>query len=450
MSQGSITDMGESDEKIFGTHFRPFKTVPIEIKTIILLLACGRYFGNPRSFIENRLLFLLVCSEWANIIIGYGPFWTSYILRPAKSKSNTIRSLSRTNGHSLDLQVELRFEYLWKVPNVDQLSLSDVILLFSQYAPGCSRLRMFTDDPFTLKRTTSSINSVNLPDLDFLSLSCIYQGRPRIIRPVQQTYDNAFITSRRCPSIIRLSGIAITWSVHGYFENVTTLLIENLWEGISSTIQDLHSILHTTRNIVRLALSKIRCMGSASNLSSISLPFLKELYLNITSHRQTVHLVAGIIAPLLTSLQIGFSDNHDLDALRSCTGLFSTVKSLLIDEGINRYPWARIVSSIMPNLTCVDLAWSTTEFFRSMMTDYALVRNIWPKLKVLILTDAQYGDVIKFLNGRGPECEKLDELRIHYTSEDEMEDDEIELLQTRVVQLNIDVDYDLPWYYNIL
>ena len=99
--------------------------------------------------------------------------------------------------------------------------------------------------------------------------------------------------------------------------------------------------------------------------------------------------------------------------------------------------------------THIDLAWATSDLFRTMGRDAA---KLWPGLNVVSASDLRYKDVKEFLDARESNCKGLEELCIHFSeidSDDKMDLDEIDLLRQRVGKLALDPALEYPLLFSV-
>ncbi|KAJ7660708.1 hypothetical protein DFH06DRAFT_1129768 [Mycena polygramma] len=442
-----VLQMATSDHEI--PFAQSIRSLPAELLTYILVLACGQYFGRTRLFVHTRSEVSLVCRLWRDTIVGCGAFWSSYILRPGKIRKAARLWLSRTQKCTMELRVEYGFD-VYPMPashrRKRQLSVNEFLRIFVKIMPRVGRLRILAPSTGVLDALISAIRAIDLPHLTYLSF-CVQLPTSTPPSTASRPIDGAFVCAVRGPTVVRFCGAALSWKIPSYYANVTTLVLELLAEGVAPDVYSLHSVLQTARSLVRLSLDSVVLVGSIRGLETVVMPCLEEIHVGMAGNSQLADLLSIVRAPLLSALYIRLVLRWDLHLLQRWAGLLEPVSSLVIDQARGKGEWLDVVRPMLPNLVRLNLAWSGPRFFRAMLANHEVLQGLWPSLRFLIVADMDFVDLKEFLEIRGSVNASLEVIRVSYTVDQEfkMEEAEVAWLQSKAVTLELDAELDVPW-----
>ncbi|KAJ6510108.1 hypothetical protein C8R47DRAFT_1065320 [Mycena vitilis] len=348
-------------------------------------------------------------------------------------------------------QREKRREFWFQepVPAEDQLSIPQLVDIFSTYAPTARRLRIRSENVSTLTTLTAAINGVDLPNLHSVVLRSKQSWRfDTHTSPIHQPSPTAFINSVRGPSVVHFSGFSLAWSSPHYYSNVTTMVLEHLAAEVAPDIRTFHAAVRCMQRLARLSVNFMTFTGSVVDLPPITLHNLEFLHVGLAGSTHTANILSLMRAPELSTFHLGLYKRSDIDLLQCCAALLAPVESLTIDEGHGRVTWAEKLHGLMPNLKTLDLTWSSNLFFFAMLKDFTQFPGIWPHLKTFLIKEAYFEELERLVESRKGQCPVLNEIRVHYEDSpiEELTDTEMDWLEARVRILRIDVDIILPWY----
>ncbi|KAJ7664474.1 hypothetical protein DFH06DRAFT_1324024 [Mycena polygramma] len=337
---------------------------------------------------------------------------------------------------------------VWAIPNKDQLPFSELVSLVVSVAPVCALLRISAVDEDVMSIVTSATSSLDFPRLRHLSLVS-QPWNPRSnwsthLRPL----SHAFVSVTRGPSVLRLTGMSISWTHLTHYAHLTTFIFELLPADRAPNALELYRMLEAARGLRRMSLNGLEVGGRIEGLSHILLPCLEELHLVLRGQLGLIDVVSWIRAPRLRAFHIGLDGRTDLQSIVCLGPLLAPVTSLLVDEGRGRGSWVRTMNMLMPDLTHIDLCWSSVLFFRAMVDDFPDGSAVWPSLKVLDLADVRFKDIRRFLDARGILKGKSLDLRIANSYAVDLIYNEILWIRGRVNSF-VRFDVEVPWYYLI-
>ncbi|KAK6992980.1 hypothetical protein R3P38DRAFT_3224385 [Favolaschia claudopus] len=329
--------------------------IPNELVSRILLLVCGTFEEDPRSFLQARMVVICICSLWRAIVCGDTQFWGGIFLGDRHSVANLDLWLYRARSVRLHLFLDTgtaidtrSFNSVWTtfldlIPRVldriDRVSILDwygdrgaVLLrcLSNMAAPGVNRLDV----------STVSSTEIDAKVLEHGRWGRYLSGSPEPLRLL----PSAAISSL----FVRQSFLVLHSSVLG---GISSLRLGPIPAGHRLRWHSVRSMLLSCTVITTFICDDVQCEYGL--FEECELPSLTQLHF-VSRHWSAEYMFAALRTPSLRVLSLDgnvptFPRNGSYEPYAS----FDSVRVLALDCAVA--DTVDIVHTLRPFLNLVSL-----------------------------------------------------------------------------------------------
>ncbi|KAJ7661401.1 hypothetical protein DFH06DRAFT_1325701 [Mycena polygramma] len=389
-------------------------TLPCELVTWVLLLACGDLFHpvEGRRFPRTRRYISHTCSLWRQIVHGCSSFWSQCYFRPYDAKATVDLNVSRFRDAPLHLRMRFEDYFLFRchstIPRPAMMSPRETLDAIIPHLPNCKSLVMLVEDQNafpTLMKALSHIKGLLLETF-VLTRIAVVEHLTKKSTPFVGTLFSAQLPKLRN---LYLTRATIGWSRPCSFVAIDTLVLCDLRPPYSPTKSQFGAVVEAASVLRRISFRNLTITASHEDdplLTFVSLSVV-EIDVHFDGDRSLSSFVNCLSLPALRTVSVQINSMEDISCVVQCAELlrtainFTVLSRSIFTEYLFRYPWERVELCYMleklHSVQRLDLVRAGPHFFPSMLMGD---KKLCPALKSLALTQAVVRHLKKFLLAR--------------------------------------------------
>jgi hypothetical protein len=336
-----------------------------------------------------------VCFHWRDIIDCDRLAWSHIVIDNFTPLVDLHSWLVRVGGASIDF--ELNFEdprttivRPGRSPSIEYREFLDWLMpTITPFLPQCRSLLIHSYHELAslailqefvglqCPAMTSLIINVNAPSMVAQRLP---SGNPsRICLP--------YLCNGLFPSLKEITFIKSLplWTWTSSLLSVTTVRLSSMYRGDVPTVDEVHSFLRSTPNLVTLELRFVECSRRQGILDPPVLPYLTHLDFALIANSSS-WLLSTLRMPSLRTITLDILDEEDLDYfIRHCAGVLAPVTTAILMVDFATYHQLADLLHALPSLIRMDARFSLRPFVHALQGVSLYWDNVCPNLSDIIL-----------------------------------------------------------------